>query len=361
MYELSQFRGAIGPITDRLALLDKSGVWDPRLAKMCLSTEAIDPAANASKNPYVIIPMLEKIVHSLITKGTPVCECMWPRLAKGIQALHEELGSPGGELKPKFKCPPHHHTLKKALTDSVALLEQRLTRRLLLANGPSYWLNREYNPTLVSLAVGAYTRQTALWKLHHKRVESIRTNDGLDPAQKRKHQEASLRKTMKDISAAVSAKQTLAKATVEGYLDGDFMGCWWMLLSTNAKRFGRLMAPVKVYSFLDLPEEEYEAFYTAATTKPTALITSVTPPENSWIGLTGRVKTAMGQSGTPLYAFVTEDGLQVTRLNKEAQYFTGHTLTIRSIVSPVVPQDEWEPAQRLLLFDVDPKLTPTGG
>ena len=360
MYELSQFRGAIGPITDRLAILDKSGAWDPRLAKMCLSTEAIDPAANASKNPYVIIPMLEQIVHSLVRKGTPVCECMWPRLAKGIQALHEELGSPGGELKPKFRCPPHHHILKKAMTDSVALLDHRLARRLLLANGPSYWLNRQYDPALVSIALGAYKRQTALWKLHHQRVASIRKNDGLDPAQKRKHQEASLRKTMKQVSASVAAKQTLAKATVEGYLDGDFMGCWWKLLSTASKRFSRQMAPVKVYSFLELPEEEYEAFYTAARTMPTALISSIEQPDKSWMDRTGRVKTTIGSSGTPLYTFVTEDGDTIARLGKEAQYFTGHTLTARSIVPAIPAHEEWEPAQRLLLFDVDPKLTPTG-
>ena len=361
MYELSQFRGAIGPITDRLALLDKSGAWDPHLAKMCLSTEAIDPAANASKNPYVIIPMLERLVHSLVIKGTPVCECMWPRLAKGIQSLHEELGSPGGELKPRFQCPPHHHVLKKAMTDAVAHLDHRLARRVLLSNGPSYWLTRQYAPALVSIALAAYKRQTALWKLHHQRVVSIRKNDGMEPAQKRKHQEASLRKTMKDVASAVAEKYSIAKATVEGYLDGDFMGCWWKLLSTASKRFSRQMAPVKVYSFLDLPEEEYEAFYTAATTRPTALVSTTDTPNKTWLELSGKVKTTIGKSGTPAYTFVTPDGSTSIRLGKEAQYYTGHTLTLKSSVPAIPAYEEWEPAQRLLLFEADPESTPAGG
>ena len=360
MYELSQFRGAIGPITDRLALLDKSGAWDPKMAKMCLSTEAIDPAANASKNPYVIIPMLERIVHSLVLKGTPVCECMWPRLQKGIEALHEESGSPGGQLKPKFRCPPHHKVLKQAMTDSVELLEHRLNRRALLANGPSYWLTRQYDPALVTLALGAYTRQTALWKLHHQRVAATRKDESLEPAQKRKHQEASLRKTMKEAAKAVAAKQALAKDTIEDYLDGDFMGCWWKLLSTASKRFTRQMAPVKVYSFLDLPEEEFEAFYTAATTVPTALITAATQPEQVWIGRTGTINSNVGKNGAPSYSFVDPDGTTIARLGKEAQYFTKHSITLKATVQPIPAQDEWEPAPRLMLFTIDQDTTPKG-
>ena len=171
LLERNKYAGAIGMASNYAANIDLPNQFDPLLHLFCLSDDVID----GTGNPENLLAHLREEVYRIAKSGTPMCNCVWGRVAGEMNKIHrEKTEDRWANLTVRTKCPEHHGLYHHWSSQAVEYLEQKLQTRQLCANGPLNRLTMEHDELLTAIVREAFAKRNAAWRNCLKREEALR-------------------------------------------------------------------------------------------------------------------------------------------------------------------------------------------
>lgn len=315
LFLLDQNRASMGQICNAIHGLDYNGQFDPDRHKMNFSEQVIDPVQKATKDPLPISDSLYRDLYQAALDGKRFDPCILERLLPGMQKIRDadpvtadSADTVADLIKPKQrKCAPHHDILKKAMSQGVDYLNDRLLEYNLLANGSLRWLTKmDFPYSLTGPILRAHKARSRTWgKAMGERNKILFDKNIYYPTRLAQAQVIIDEATKAERKTINAAYQAVRRAQKDNYQPGQFMAFWHLLDLTAHNRYqydwqtGRTRFKPATTHHLDaiLPPEERNAFYRAGRTAATAVFQVKEEQRNLYRGARCRVVPTKSTKG----------------------------------------------------------------
>ena len=421
LLEITRYRNVIGQVTNLSANLDYAGIYDPHEFKFNLSDSIIDPSLNASADPSPVIRPLEQALLKAIRAGRPMDPCVFERVRRRIESLHQEElkkeNKPGArqvpdpselraallrgemaeldealeqhviealidgrpvdpeklrpvleaimddqtqqELTVVLKCQDHHQTKRAGMKTAVNHLTGELRARKQLANGPAEWLTSRFGPQLTAIVVEAFGKRAQAWSECSTKRAQIRKDDELNQNEKEARTAQLIEDAKRAEADAIISAYAKAFYNVDRYRRGYFMALWVQLSLGQAKRFKGALQPMSTHCLNVLPPEEHWAYSSAGDTFPTIVIRTLKRVKLE-PGTQCRIQSSQGSGAK--WRLTTPDGNLIAYLEKEAAEFADQQVEVLGYLPRIESEDPdlYQQAPNLLALRANIPAVPNG-
>ena len=319
LLERNKYAGAIGMASNYAANLDMSGVFNPDEHRFCISDDVID----GQTNPEDLLEHLRTAIYNKVSTGTPMCPCVWPRIAGEMNRIHRDRTEDRwATIQVQTECPEHHDLYHYWSTQAVEHLETKLQTRQLAANGPLNRLTEEHDELLTAIVREAFAQRNAAWRTCLQTEDSVKKGELPDYVKDSLRAQAIELAHRQELDAASKAFEKAS--SLPDYQLGTFTNVWFQLELSCRRRFkkGSTPAPITVMALSNLPDEEHLGFYGSGPSVPTAIVrTMELPRESRAKGMTKGEHFFIKKDGSTQYWLCQPNGRKITRIRADAKAY----------------------------------------